>query len=135
MAKANSDSIILAGDTVVACGRRILPKCERDADVRACLQLLSGRRHKVFSGVSVVANGKVQTRVASSAVAFKRLSADEMDAFIKTGEGIGKAGGYALQGHAAAFITFMSGTPSTIIGLPLYETAQLLKAAGHVTHP
>lgn len=128
----NCKAIVLAADTVVACGRRILPKCENDMQVRDCLTLLSGRRHRVYGGICVIdANGKAHTRLAQSIVAFKRLSADEMEAYVKSGEGVGKAGGYALQGRAAAFIRFMSGSPSNVIGLSLYETTHLLGRAGY----
>lgn len=127
----HADALVLAGDTVVACGRRILPKCADRKEVEVCLNLLSGRRHKVFSAVCVAKNGQTWVRVAQSAVAFKRLSASEIAAYLETGEGVGKAGGYALQGQAARFIRFVSGSPSGIVGLPLFETMQLLRSAGY----
>lgn len=122
---------ILSGDTVVACGRRILPKAEDEATARACLALLSGRRHRVLSAVTLIApDGAVRHRLSVSMVAFKRLHSDELAAYLATGEWHGKAGGYAIQGHAAALIRAMSGSPSGVIGLPLYETRALLAAAG-----
>ncbi len=125
-------AIILGGDTVVACGRRLLPKCETADEVKQCLELLSGRRHRVYGGICVIdAKGKVHARVAESALLFKRLSAEEIAAYVKSGEGQGKAGGYALQGRAAGFIKWMSGSPSNIIGLPLFEAQQLLRNAGY----
>lgn len=128
------NALILAGDTVVACGRRLLPKCENTDEVKACLTLLSGRRHRVYGGVCVLKDGKAHTRVAQSVLAFRRLTPQEIDAYARQGEGIGKAGGYALQGFGARFVRFMSGSPSNVIGLPLFETAQLLKATGYDTH-
>lgn len=123
-------SIILAADTVVAAGRRILPKAENDADVRACLSLLSGRRHRVISAITVVAaDGATRAREVSSIVAFDRLSAAQIADYLRHGEGIGKAGGYAIQGRAAAFIRFLSGSYSGVVGLPLRETVTLLRAA------
>lgn len=132
VAENHKNSIILAADTVVACGRRILPKCENDAQVRNCLKLLSGRRHRVYGGICVLdTSGRAHTRLVQSIVQFKRLSQSEIENYVQTGEGIGKAGGYALQGKAAHFIRFVSGSPSNVIGLSLFETAQLLGAAGY----
>lgn len=123
---------ILGADTLVACGRRILPKCENDNAVSNCLSLLSGRRHRVYAGVCIISpRGKLAERLVQSVVAFKRLSPDEIAAYVASGEGIGKAGGYALQGRAAAHIRFISGSPSAIIGLPLFETAQMLQSVGY----
>jgi septum formation protein len=127
------NDFILAGDTAVHARAKILPKCENDAQVKKCLTQLSGCRHRVFSGVCVIApNGKEYTRWVMSTVSFKRLSDSEINTYVQSGEGIGKAGGYALQGRAAAFIDFLSGSPSNVIGLPLHEAAQLLQAAGYV---
>jgi septum formation protein len=127
IAAKEKQGIILAADTVVGCGRRILPKAENHTDVRNCLRLLSGRRHHVYTGVAVRgADGKIRERVADSIVIFRQLSPADIEAYVKSGEGIGKAGGYAIQGHAAAFIRFISGSYSNIVGLPLYETAGLL---------
>lgn len=125
-------SFILAGDTVVACGRRILPKCKDKAEVQRCLALLSSRRHRVYGGICVIdPAGKKASRLAESTVTFKRLSSAEIESYLKSGEGEGKAGGYALQGRAATFIRFISGSASNIIGLPLFETAQLLASLGY----
>jgi septum formation protein len=122
---------ILAADTVVACGRRVLPKAESEADVRACLALLSGRRHHVTTAVALrTPQGKFLERIADSAVTFRRLSSADIDAYAKSFEGIGKAGGYAIQGRAAGLIRFMSGSYSNIVGLPLFEVAQMLRGCG-----
>jgi len=120
---------VLAADTVVAVGRRILPKAGDAAAARACLNLLSGRRHRVFTGVALIADGRLRTRLSSSVVVFKRLSHDEIDRYLAGGEWAGKAGGYALQGRAAVFVRALSGSWSGVVGLPLFETAALLAAA------
>ncbi len=123
--------VVLAGDTTVAVGRRILGKPADEADWRAMLALLSGRRHHVWSAVCVVdADGRVRARVSDSIVAFKPLSAAEIDWYVASGEGMGKAGGYAIQGRAEAFVRFLGGSHSGVVGLPLYETRALLVAAG-----
>ena len=123
--------IVLAGDTTVAVGRRILPPAETDDVVRICLGLLSGRRHRVFSAVAVIdAEGRLRQRMAETIVAFKRLSTAEIDAYVRCGEGRGKAGGYAIQGRAAAFVRFLSGSYSGVVGLPLFEAQALLAASG-----
>jgi septum formation protein len=125
---------ILAADTVVACGRRILPKTEDEATARACLHLLSGRRHRVYGGIALVTPaGEMATRRVLSQVGFKRLSAAEVNAYLATGEWHGKAGGYAIQGGAAALIPWISGSYTNVVGLPLYETAQLLAGRGYRT--
>ena len=118
---------VLAADSVVAVGRRILPKAETEKEARACLTLLSGRRHKVLGGLAVGSDGKARTRLVESAVRFKRLEPSEIDAYIQSGEWQGKAGGYAIQGRAAAFVAFISGSYSNVVGLPLFETMALLK--------
>lgn len=124
--------IILAGDTTVAVGRRILQQAENEDMQRAFLKLLSGRRHHVLSAVCVIdADGKMRSRMSDSIVRFKQLGADEIDAYVNSGEGIGKAGGYAIQGRAEALISWMSGSHSGVIGLPLYETRALLLAAAY----
>ncbi len=124
--------IVLAGDTTIALGRRILPPAETPDIQRELLGKLSGRRHHCLSAVCVIdADGKVRTRIADTIVAFKPLSAAEIDAYIDCGEGLGKAGGYAIQGRAEAFVRFLSGTHSGVVGLPLFETRALLKAAGY----
>jgi len=122
---------VLAADTVVACGLRILPKAESAVDARRCLQLLSGRRHRVIGGVALAApDGVLRTRAVETRVAFKRLSDDELEAYLASGEWDGKAGGYAIQGLAAAYVTFVNGSYSNVVGLPLAETYALLCGAG-----
>ena len=123
--------VVLAGDTTVALGRRILPPADSEAIQRQLLERLSGRRHHCISAICVIdTNGFVRRRLAQTIVAFKQLSAAEIDAYIASGEGLGKAGGYAIQGRAEALIRAISGSHSGVIGLPLYETRALLKAAG-----
>ncbi|HYR64886.1 MAG TPA: nucleoside triphosphate pyrophosphatase [Reyranella sp.] len=123
-------AIVLAADSVVACGRRILPKAETEAEARACLALLSGRRHRVLGGLAVARpDGTVRTRLVETVVRFKRLEAAEIDDYLQSGEWRGKAGGYAIQGRAARFVAFISGSYSNVVGLPLFETVGLLKAA------
>ena len=122
---------VLAADTVVACGRRILPKAEDEATARRCLALLSGRRHRVHGGVALLApDGGVHTRLVTTVVTFKRLDRQEEEAYLASGEWRGKAGGYAIQGLAAAYVRFLGGSYSNVVGLPLHETAQLLRGAG-----
>lgn len=119
---------ILSADTVVALGRRILPKAEDEATARECLQLLSGRRHRVYTCVCVVdAAGTLRSKTAMTVVKFSRITPAMMEKYIASGEWNGKAGGYAIQGKAGAFIPFISGSHSNVVGLPLYETAQLLR--------
>lgn len=123
-------AIILAADTVVAVGRRVLPKAENETDARACLRLLSGRSHRVYTGVAVKAlNGVVRERLVETRVAFKVLSATEVEAYIASREWDGKAGGYAAQGLAGRYITSIIGSYSSVIGLPLFETANLIESA------
>jgi septum formation protein len=125
------DAIVLAADTVVAVGRRILPKAETEAQARACLALLSGRSHRVFTGVALrMSDGITRTRLGEARVTFKRLSHQEIEAYIASGEWQGKAGGYAIQGLAARYVSTIAGSYSAIVGLPLYETANLLQSAG-----
>lgn len=122
---------ILAADTVVACGRRILPKASSVDEARSCLELLSGRRHRVHGGVCVLApNGRVAERVTTTMVQVKRLTASETDAYLHAGEWQGKAGGYAIQGLAAAFVPGISGSYSNVVGLPLAETLGMLQGLG-----
>lgn len=124
-------AVIIAGDTTVALGRRILPPAETPQDVARLVGLLSGRRHSVLSAVSVISpGGTARTRLARATVQFKRLSADELAAYAACGEGVGKAGGYAIQGRAAGLVQQISGSYTAIVGLPLFETRQLLCAAG-----
>ena len=130
------EAFILAADTVVACGRRILPKAEDEATARTCLTLLSGRRHRVYGGVALLSpGGDLAIRRIVSQVAFKRLSDAEIEAYLASGEWHGKAGGYALQGKAAALIPWVAGSYSNVVGLPLYETAQLLAGRGYRVCP
>ena len=131
VAPRHSGAFVLAADTVVACGRRILPKPDDPATVRACLELLSGRRHRVIGGVAVVTpQGRLVQRLVTSNVTFKRLTEDEIADYAATGEGQGKAGGYAIQGLAARYIRAIGGSYSNIVGLPLFETAALLAGLG-----
>jgi septum formation protein len=131
VAARHEGSIVLAADTVVAAGRRILPKAEEEGQARFCLSLLSGRRHRVHSAVTLIdAAGKARHRLSTSIVAFKPLSPAEIDRYIETGEWHGKAGGYAIQGRAEAWVRFLSGSHSGVVGLPLFETRALLLAAG-----
>jgi len=126
------DDTVLAADTVVAVGLRILPKALDEATARACLALLSGRRHRVFGGIALLApDGRRATRLAETVVKFKRLTPFEIAAYLASGEWHGKAGGYAIQGRAAAFIPWISGSYSNVVGLALAETAALLTGLGH----
>lgn len=132
VAVRHPDALVLAGDTVVACGRRILPKAEDEAAARSCLALLSGRRHRVLSAITLVdAAGRARHRLSESIVTFKRLHPDEIDAYIASNEWHGKAGGYGVQGRAAGLIRALAGSPSGVIGLPLHETRTLLRSAGY----
>lgn len=128
---ADRGAFVLAADTVVAQGRRTLPKAETVSQAENCLRRLSGGNHRVWTGVSVRSpQGEITTRVSESRVRFKRLGETEIRDYLATGEWKGKAGGYALQGMAEAFIVQIIGSPSGIIGLPLYETVNLLSGAG-----
>ncbi len=132
IARLEAGSLILAADTVVAAGRRILGKPENEAEAGATLSLLSGRRHRVLSAVTLVdATGKARHRLSTSIVAFKRLSQDELSDYLASREWEGKAGAYAIQGRAEALIRWMSGSYSGVVGLPLFETRALLAAAGY----
>lgn len=131
------ESLILAADTVVALGRRILPKAETAAEVAACLELLSGRRHRVLTGLCLLGpadaagSRKPQRRLVASDLRFKRLSRAEIATYVACGEGQGKAGGYAIQGRAAQFVAWLQGSHSNVVGLPLFETAALLAGLGY----
>ncbi len=128
----HAGAFVLAADTVVACGRRILPKPMDEETARRCLELLSGRRHRVHSGIALVGpDGRMVVRRVDTRVAFKRLSRDEITHYLKSREWYEKAGGYAIQGRAAALIRFISGSYSNVVGLPLFETAQLLAGRGY----
>jgi septum formation protein len=125
------DALVLAADTVVGVGRRILPKAETEAQARACLALISGRRHRVLTAVVLaLPDGRRLKRVVESAVTFQRLTEQQVADYLAGGEWRGKAGGYAIQGRAEAFIRFLSGSHSNVVGLPLFETAQLLRGVG-----
>ena len=129
---AEPGAVTLAADTVVAAGRRILPKAENEAEARAALSLLSGRRHRVHSAVTLVdAEGMARHRLSTSIVTFKRLTQAELAQYLASGEWEGKAGGYAIQGRAEALIRFVAGSWSGIVGLPLHETRALLIGAGY----
>jgi septum formation protein len=122
---------VLAADTVVACGRRILPKAESESEARACMALLSGRRHRVLGGIAIATpDGRTGARTVTTIVAFKRLTAAEIDHYIATGDWHGKAGGYAIQGHAAAFIPWINGSYDNVVGLALSDTLAMLRGLG-----
>ncbi|PCK00647.1 MAG: septum formation protein Maf [Zetaproteobacteria bacterium] len=128
IAKDNHNTFILGADTVVACGRRILPKAETEDQARACLKLLSGRRHHVYGGICIITDqGKEITRICDTIVKFKVLTDQDIDTYIDTGEWHGKAGGYAIQGFAAAYISFIQGSYSNVVGLSLYDIMQILR--------
>jgi len=128
------EAIIIGADTVVCLGRRVLPKALVAADARDCLTRINGRRHRVITAVTLLApGGRVGARVVESVVGFARMTPAQIDAYIATGEWQGKAGGYAIQGRAAAHIRFLSGSYSNVVGLPLFETAQLLRGLGILT--
>jgi septum formation protein len=134
-AKANAvvdeNACVLAADTVVAVGRRVLPKTETEDAARRCLTMLSGRRHNVITAIVLVGpDGKRTERCVTSVVGFARLTDDQIAAYLAGGEWQGKAGGYAIQGTAASFVRFLSGSYSNVVGLPLFETAQLLRGHG-----
>ena len=132
LAPAHAGSFLLSGDTVVAVGRRILPKTETEAEARRCLSLLSGRRHRVLSAVTLIApDGTARHKLSETIVQFKRLHPAELDAYIGGGEWQGKAGGYAIQGAAEALILRIAGSYSGVMGLPLYEVRALLFASGY----
>ncbi len=121
----------LAADTVVAAGRRILGKPEDAAEARRFLELLSGRQHRVLTAVALIApDGRESARLSETFVRFKRLAGEDIDSYLATGEWRGKAGGYAVQGMAEAFVTRLNGSWSGVVGLPLYETLALLRGAG-----
>lgn len=126
-------SLVLAADTVVALGRRILPKAETQAQARQCLELLSGRQHQVLTGVTAIApDGVVRARLCVSRVAFRRLHGDEITHYMALEEWRGKAGGYAIQGYADSFVRTLNGSYSNVVGLPLLETVALLRAAKYL---
>ncbi|WP_304177124.1 nucleoside triphosphate pyrophosphatase [Phenylobacterium aquaticum] len=131
VAQAHAGAHVLAADTVVAVGRRVLPKVETETEGRQCLELLSGRAHKVLTAVAVTApDGRQASRLVETRLHFKRLTEAEIEAYLKSGEGVGKAGGYAVQGRAGAFVMALQGSYTAVVGLPLYETACLLEGLG-----
>jgi len=132
VAAAEPHAFVLAADTVVAVGRRILPKVEDEETLRRCMALLSGRRHRVMTGVALAAPGQpLRSRVVETGIAMKRLSSEEIDYYAGHGEWRGKAGGYALQGYGEVYVRHIAGSYSNVVGLPLAETRHLLKAAGY----
>jgi septum formation protein len=131
VAAGEPDALVLAADTVVAVGRRILPKVEDEQTLRVCMRLLSGRRHRVLTGVALaIPHGAVRERLVETMIAMKRLSPEEIDHYARHGEWRGKAGGYAVQGIAGSFVVKMVGSYTNIVGLPLYETISLLGGEG-----
>ena len=128
-------AMVLAADTVVAVGRRILPKAEMLDEASTSLRLLSGRSHRVYTGITLVtANGAFRHRLVETRVRFKRLSREEIEAYLASGEWRGKAGGYAIQGIAGSFVVKLVGSYTNVVGLPLYETVQLLVGEGYPVH-
>lgn len=128
-------AFVLAADTAVALGRRILPKPELLEDANACLRMLSGRTHRVYSGLALIGpNDKVRTRLVETRVRFKRLSKEDLESYLASGEWRGKAGGYAIQGLAGSFVVKLVGSYQNVVGLPLYETVQLLAGEGYPVH-
>ena len=130
IAGQENEALVLAADTVVSVGRRILPKTETVDEARACLQLMSGRSHRVHSAICLIDGERQWLRLVTSRVQMRRLGGEDIEAYLASGEWQGKAGGYAIQGRAAAFISQIIGSYSNIVGLPLFETANLLQAAG-----
>lgn len=130
VAARHPEAVVLAADTVVAAGRRILPKADDTDTARRCLLLLSGRRHHVLTAVAVVDGGRLRERLSDTIVTFKPLTTAEIDEYLTGGEWAGKAGGYAIQGRAEAFVRYLAGSHSGVIGLPLYETRNLLITSG-----
>lgn len=132
ISKLYKNDYILSADTIVTMGRRILPKTEDDTGVKACLTQLSGRSHLVITSVCIATpTGKIAQKTVATRVIFKRLSSYEIDMYIKSQEGIGKAGGYAIQGLAECFVRRINGSFSSIVGLPLYQTVNMLNGAGY----
>ena len=128
----NKNSFIIAADTVVSRGRTIFPKAETGLDIKKCLEALSGRSHVVITSICIInPEGRESAKLISTRVLFKRLSAQEIDIYTKSGEGLGKAGGYAIQGLAGCFVKSINGSYSSIVGLPLYETVNALTGLGY----
>ena len=137
VAGKHKGALLLAADTVVACGRRILQKADDEAEARQFLKLLSGRKHKVITGLALILpDGRLLTKTVASSVTFRQLGSDDVTQYVNSGEWRGKAGGYAIQGLAAAYVRALSGSYSNVVGLPLYEVAGWLKAHGTtLPHP
>ena len=134
VAEREPDAFVLAADTVVALGRRMMPKAANDQEVRECLTRLSGRAHRVLTGIAVIApGGRDASRLVETRVHFKRFSNSDLDAYVASSEGVGKAGGYAIQGRAAALVMALQGSYSGVVGLPLYETVSLLTGLGYAS--
>ncbi len=133
IAKGNRNAFILAADTVVGVGRRILPKAEDEQTAKACLELLSGRSHRVYTGVCLITpDGTVKSRVIETRLKMKRLSPVELKTYLASGEWDGKAGGYGIQGLAGAYISQIIGSYTNVVGLPVYETRNMLVGAGYL---
>ena len=133
IAEKNKSDLILAADTIVVCGGKILAKAENNLDVEKYLKKLSGRQHTVMTSVCVVVPlGSLLTKIVTTKVKFKRLSTIEIQKYIKSGEGIGKAGGYAIQGMAGSFVKNINGSYSAVVGLPLYETIGMLRSKNDI---
>ncbi len=133
VAALHHDAVVLGADTVVSCGRRILPKAESRAEAAACLELVSGRRHRVYGGIAVIGpDRRCATRVVVTSVSFKRLTETEIAAYLESAEWKGKAGGYAIQGRAGAFVKAINGSYTNVVGLDLFATASLLRGVGFV---
>jgi septum formation protein len=131
VASRHAGALVLGADTIVACGTRILPKAESEKEARHCLQILSGRRHRVLTGVTLIGpDGKARARVVTTTVSFKQLDLTDIESYIASGEWHGKAGGYAIQGLAGAFVKSINGSYSNVVGLPLFEVANLLRSQG-----
>ncbi|WP_417471313.1 Maf family nucleotide pyrophosphatase [Maricaulis sp.] len=131
-AHPDGDAFVLAADTVVGVGRRILPKAETEAQARACLALLSGRNHRVYTGIALrTPDGELTAKLVETKVKFKRLSAPELESYIASGEWRGKAGGYGIQGRAGAYVISLIGSYTGVVGLPIHETVNLLAGRGY----
>lgn len=134
VAGAHPGAYVLAADTVVACGRRVLEKAQDEAEERRFLTLLSGRRHRVIGGMALQCpDGRLLCRTVETIVQFKKLTNAEIDSYIATGDWQGKAGGYGIQGRAEIFVKFIRGSYSNVVGLSLYDTIQLLRGSGYIT--
>jgi septum formation protein len=131
LAVPSDTHLVLAADTVVAAGRLVLPKAEGPEDVRNCMRKLSGRRHRVYTAVALASpDGRLGERLVETVVTFNRLTEEQIERFVATGEGEGKSGGYAINGYVASFVRYLGGSQSSVVGLPLFETAQLLRSHG-----